>query len=112
MARRCALLLALIVLLGPIAAWALDTAKPEDVGLSADRLARIGPALNKQVEAQSFPGAVALVARKGRIAYFEATGRLDPRTLFAVLMTQAPPGAWQREFKELFRQLVYQAIVD
>jgi CubicO group peptidase (beta-lactamase class C family) len=80
MARRCALLLALIVLLGPIAAWALDTAKPEDVGLSADRLARIGPALNKQVEAQSFPGAVALVARKGRIAYFEATGRLDPRT--------------------------------
>jgi hypothetical protein len=27
-------------------------------------------------------------------------------------MTQAQPGPWQREFKELFRQMVYQAIVD
>jgi len=27
-------------------------------------------------------------------------------------MTQAQPGPWQREFRELFRQLVYQAIVD
>jgi len=27
-------------------------------------------------------------------------------------LTQAQPGPWQREFRELFRQLVYQAIVD
>ena len=32
--------------------------------------------------------------------------------LVVVLMTQAQPGPWQREFKELFRQMVYQAIVD
>ena len=38
---------------------------------------------------------------------------VDPKEqLFAVLMTQAQPGPAQREFKELFRQLVYQAIVD
>jgi CubicO group peptidase (beta-lactamase class C family) len=38
---------------------------------------------------------------------------VDPKEqLVAVLMTQAQPGPWQREFKELFRQLVYQAIVD
>jgi CubicO group peptidase (beta-lactamase class C family) len=38
---------------------------------------------------------------------------VDPREqLVAVLMTQAQPGPWQREFRELFRQLVYQAIVD
>jgi len=80
MAKRCAVLLAVIVLLGPIGAWALETAKPEDVGLSADHLARIGQALNKQIEDRSFPGAVALVARKGRIAYFEAIGQLDPKT--------------------------------
>jgi hypothetical protein len=30
----------------------------------------------------------------------------------AVLMTQAQPASWQREFKELFRQMVYQAIAD
>jgi len=27
-------------------------------------------------------------------------------------MTQAQPGPWQREFRELFRQLVYQAIME
>jgi len=32
--------------------------------------------------------------------------------LVAVLMTQAQPGPWQRELRELFRQLVYQAAVD
>jgi len=38
---------------------------------------------------------------------------VDPKEqLIAILMTQAQPGPWQREFKELFRQLVYQAIVD
>ena len=38
---------------------------------------------------------------------------VDPKEqLVAVLMTQAQPGPWQREFRELFRQLVYQAIVD
>src|SRR5207245_10923010 len=38
---------------------------------------------------------------------------IDPKEqLVAVLMTQAQPGPWQREFKELFRQLVYQAIAE
>jgi len=38
---------------------------------------------------------------------------VDPKEqLIAILMTQAQPGPWQREFRELFRQLVYQAIVD
>jgi CubicO group peptidase (beta-lactamase class C family) len=118
---RLALLLALVLsLVAPIGAAAFQAAKPEEVGLSRDRLARIAPALTRQIEAGSFPGAVALVARKGRIAYFEAVGQLDPKIgapmskeqLVAVLMTQAQPGPWQREFKELFRQMVYQAIVD
>ena len=38
---------------------------------------------------------------------------VDPKEqLIAILLTQAQPGPWQREFRELFRQLVYQAIVD
>src|SRR5947208_521745 len=58
----------------------LATATPEEVGLSRERLARIAPALARQIEAKSFPGAVAIVARKGRIAYFEAIGQLDPKS--------------------------------
>ena len=78
--RRLALLLALVLSsVAPIGAAAFQAAKPEEVGLSRDRLARIGPALTRQIEEGSFPGAVALVARKGRIAYFEAVGQLDPK---------------------------------
>jgi CubicO group peptidase (beta-lactamase class C family) len=81
MGRRSAFSLAVVLLLlFPIAASALSSAKPEEVGLSSERLARIGQALSRQIEAKSFPGAVALVARQGRIAYFEAVGQLDPKT--------------------------------
>src|SRR5687767_7857657 len=81
MHRRSVLLFAIsLLLLFPIGASALSAARPEDVGLSSERLARIGQALTSQIDARSFPGAVALVARKGSIAYFEAFGQLDPQT--------------------------------
>ena len=81
MHRRSVLLFAIsLLLLFPIGASALSAASPEDVGLSSERLARIGQALTSQIEARSFPGAVALVARKGSVAYFEAFGQLDPQT--------------------------------
>ena len=57
---------------------ALPTAKPEQVGLSSQRLERLGQALKAQIANDRFPGAVAVVARKGRIAYFESVGQLDP----------------------------------
>jgi CubicO group peptidase (beta-lactamase class C family) len=69
-----------MLLVIPLNARALPTASPEQVGLSKERLARIGQALNGQIEARSFPGAAALIARKGRIAYFETFGQLDPKT--------------------------------
>jgi CubicO group peptidase (beta-lactamase class C family) len=38
---------------------------------------------------------------------------VDPKEqLIAVLMTQAQPGPAQREFRELFKQLVYQSLAD
>ena len=77
---RVVILLLLVLLALPIPAAALPAANPEDVGLSKDRLARIGPALSRQIEAKSFPGAVAIVVRKGRVAYFETVGQLDPAT--------------------------------
>lgn len=60
--------------------WAADlpSAAPESVGFSSERLARIGPALKGEIEKGQYPGAVVLVARKGKIVYFEGFGKLDP----------------------------------
>jgi CubicO group peptidase (beta-lactamase class C family) len=61
-------------------AQALPTAKPEQVGLSSERLARITARLSADVEKGTIPGAVLLVARHGKIAAFDAVGMLDPAT--------------------------------
>jgi len=60
--------------------WAADlpTASPEDLGFSSERLARIGPVIQGEIEKGQYPGAVILVARKGQIVYFESFGQLDP----------------------------------
>ena len=57
---------------------ALPTAKPEDVGLNPAALHRLSKALEERVAAGHIPGAVALVARHGKVAYHESFGRLDP----------------------------------
>ena len=80
MRRPSLLLLAVLVFLLPVSVSALPSASPEEVGLSKERLARIGSALSRQIEAKSFPGAVAIVVRKGKVAYFETVGQLDPKT--------------------------------
>lgn len=69
-----------LALLAVSAAFAADlpSAAPESLGFSSERLARIGPAIKGEVEKGQYPGAVILVARKGRIVYFEAFGQLDP----------------------------------
>jgi len=69
----------LSAVLAAVAASAADlpTATPEEVGLSSSRLARITETLRADVEAGRIPGAVVIVARKGRIAYAEAVGFRD-----------------------------------
>jgi CubicO group peptidase (beta-lactamase class C family) len=56
----------------------LPTAKPEHVGLSAARLDRLSDALRRQIDRAHIPGAVALIARNDRVAYFESFGARDP----------------------------------
>ena len=56
---------------------ATPTARPEEVGLSADRLKRVTELMQRLIEAKTFSGAVTLVARNGRIAHFEAQGLMD-----------------------------------
>jgi CubicO group peptidase (beta-lactamase class C family) len=61
----------------PMAADLHPLAKPEDVGLSAERLARIPEMMQRHVAAGEITGGVTLVARKGRIAHLEAVGTMD-----------------------------------
>jgi CubicO group peptidase (beta-lactamase class C family) len=56
----------------------LPTAKPEEVGLSRAALDRLSVALNDRIASGHIPGAVALVARHGKVAYHQSFGRLDP----------------------------------
>jgi CubicO group peptidase (beta-lactamase class C family) len=75
---------ALIALGLSAAVWPLvaaaPTARPEDVGLSAERLARVGDLMQRHIAAKTFPGAVTLVARHGRIAQLESYGLMDIET--------------------------------
>jgi CubicO group peptidase (beta-lactamase class C family) len=62
---------------GVAAAAELLAAKPEQVGLSAERLGRITQVLRDDVERGQIPGAVVLIARKGRVASVQSVGHLD-----------------------------------
>src|ERR1700728_3422137 len=55
----------------------LPTARGEEVGLDGAALGRLSTALQDRVTAGHIPGAVALIARHGKVAYFESFGRLD-----------------------------------
>ena len=75
--RRGAVVGVFLCSLWPLAAASLPAAKPEDVGLSAERLQRIHEMVMRHVEAQDISGAVSIVARRGRVAHFEAHGLMD-----------------------------------
>ena len=68
-----------IAFLTAAGSWAqgLPSAAPESVGMSAKRLSRIGDAFRKEIDQGKLPGAVFLVARKGKLVYSEAIGFQD-----------------------------------
>lgn len=61
-------------------AWAqaLPTAEPDTVGMSSERLDRIGAAFEAEVGSGELPGAVIMVARDGQLVYTAAVGELAP----------------------------------
>jgi len=63
-------------------AWAQDlpSAKPEDVGMSSARLARVSAWLKSEIDKKKIPGAVVLVARHGKVAHYDALGVQDVAT--------------------------------
>jgi CubicO group peptidase (beta-lactamase class C family) len=55
----------------------LPRAKPEDVGFSSERLARIGETLKADIDAGRIPGAVIAIARHGKLVALDAYGWRD-----------------------------------
>jgi len=70
----CALLLISVCIASAAFAQGLLTAVPEAVGLSSERLNIIDTVLKADIEKGKIEGAVALVARKGKIAYYKSFG--------------------------------------
>jgi CubicO group peptidase (beta-lactamase class C family) len=71
-------LLLLPVLALTLAAASLPKAsKPEDLGLSGERLARIHQMIQRHIDAGDITGAVTLVARHGQLAWVDAAGIQD-----------------------------------
>jgi len=57
---------------------ALPHAQPADVGLCPERTQRLMDVLRREVASGRLPGAVAMIARHGKIALLESVGQQDP----------------------------------
>jgi len=75
--RIVPVLLGFLILVVAAAAQDLPTAKPEAVGLSSERLERIGTAVQHSIDDKRIAGAVTLVVRHGKVAWFKSQGMMD-----------------------------------
>src|SRR3989475_3736181 len=91
----CAGLL-LVVLAWGLGAQPLPVAKPEQVGMSSQKLAKISQVLKKEADDGSFRGAVVMVARKGKLVYQDAVGmqtvsaKMTPEAIFRIYSMTKP----------------------
>ena len=53
------------------------TARPEDVGLSSERLARIGTWMRGWVDSGRLPGLLTMVMRRGEVVWLDTCGMAD-----------------------------------
>src|SRR5258705_13787985 len=75
--QRIALLAISFILVSSLYAQELPTGKPEDLGLSSDRLQRLTSLFQAYATDKKMAGSVVLVARHGKVAYFQAFGKQD-----------------------------------
>lgn len=68
---------ALILSVAALGAQTLPQVSPTQVGLSQERLNRIRPAMEQDIAEGEMAGAIGLIARHGKIAYFETYGMAD-----------------------------------
>ena len=69
--------LALMMVAWPLVMAAQPAAKPEDAGMSTERLKRIHESIQRHIDAGEICGAVTVVARRGHVVNFEAHGLMD-----------------------------------
>jgi CubicO group peptidase (beta-lactamase class C family) len=78
-----------------------ETATPQSVGLSSERLQRVHELVERNIAAGEISGAVTLVARNGQVAYLEAQGVMDltskrpmqPDAMFRIASMSKPVAA-------------------
>jgi CubicO group peptidase (beta-lactamase class C family) len=75
--KTAALYLLLIAVALSVVSAASTAVKPEDVGLSSERLQRISQMIQRRIAAGDIAGAVTIVARKGKVAHLSAQGVMD-----------------------------------
>jgi CubicO group peptidase (beta-lactamase class C family) len=75
---QCSILLTVLAL--PLAAAPPSVTRPEDVGLSSERLQRVAQMIERRIAAGDLAGAVTIVARRGRVAHLAAQGVMDLET--------------------------------
>ena len=71
-------LAASLVVATAAAAADLPRGEPAALGFSAERLGRLEALLRADIDKKQIPGAVVVIARHGKVAYFEALGERDP----------------------------------
>ena len=59
---------------GGLQAQVLENGNPEDLGFNVEKLNRIEPVIKQAMEDKEIPGAVVLVARKGKVVYRKVFG--------------------------------------
>lgn len=80
----------------PVLSMDYDLVEPEEVGLSSERLKRMDKLIDNHVKEKKIAGAVVMIARKGKIAYFKETGLADSNkpmkkdTIFRIVSMTKP----------------------
>ncbi len=99
--KLAAILLGALLVAAPGLLVQAETATPQSVGLSTERLARVHELVERAIAAGEISGAVTLVARNGQVAYLEAQGVADlqtkramtPETMFRLASMSKPVAA-------------------
>jgi len=66
----------ILLLWTSVQAKELPTAKPEEVGMSADKLAKVDKVMLDFVAKKKLAGAIVAVARKGKVVHFGTYGKM------------------------------------
>jgi CubicO group peptidase (beta-lactamase class C family) len=69
--------MALLAIPSSVSARDLPTSRPESVGMSSERLERIGPAMQRYIDAGLVPGTITAIMRKGKLVHLQIQGEMD-----------------------------------